>query len=110
MEELFDHPLHPYTQGLLKSVPKLGAHSERLVSIPGTVPNPARFPSGCKFHPRCHRTQQLAQNAPADQVVEISSTGQKLKVLKRCQLRCHNTDLIFQSRILLGPGFDIRLV
>jgi ABC-type dipeptide/oligopeptide/nickel transport system ATPase component len=47
VEEIFDRPLHPYTDGLLKSVPKLGAHSQRLVSIPGTVPNPARFPSGC---------------------------------------------------------------
>jgi len=54
-EELFDHPLHPYTEGLLRSVPRLGARADRLTTIPGTVPNPARFPSGCKFHPRCHR-------------------------------------------------------
>ena len=67
-------------------MPKLGADTQRLDTIPGTVPNPARFPSGCKFHPRCHRTQQLAQSAPPDQVVEISSSGQKLKVLRRCQL------------------------
>src|SRR3954470_13290794 len=60
VEEIFDHPLHPYTEGLLKSVPKLGAHSQRLVSIPGTVPNPARFPSGCKFHTRCPRTRIAA--------------------------------------------------
>src|SRR5947207_8377853 len=58
VENLFDKPLHPYTEGLFKSVPKLGADTQRLDTIPGTVPNPARFPSGCKFHPRCHRTQQ----------------------------------------------------
>jgi oligopeptide/dipeptide ABC transporter ATP-binding protein len=60
VEEIFDRPLHPYTEGLLQSVPKLGAHSQRLVSIPGAVPNPARFPTGCKFHTRCPRTRQAA--------------------------------------------------
>jgi oligopeptide/dipeptide ABC transporter ATP-binding protein len=50
---LFAEPLHPYTQGLFKSVPRLGAKEGRLATIPGTVPNPAHFPPGCKFHPRC---------------------------------------------------------
>ncbi len=50
---LFEEPLHPYTQGLLKSVPQLGFEGERLATIPGTVPDPLHFPSGCKFHPRC---------------------------------------------------------
>ena len=63
VEDLFDHPQHPYTEGLFRSVPKLGAHSERLETIPGTVPNPARFPTGCKFHPRCPRTRELAAEA-----------------------------------------------
>jgi oligopeptide/dipeptide ABC transporter ATP-binding protein len=51
--ELFSNPLHPYTQGLLKSVPKLGFEGRRLATVAGTVPNPLNFPSGCKFHPRC---------------------------------------------------------
>ena len=51
--ELFGNPKHPYTQGLFGSLPKLGAHAERLNVIPGVVPNPIDFPSGCKFHPRC---------------------------------------------------------
>ena len=50
---LFENPLHPYTKGLLKSLPRLGEKKERLDVIPGAVPNPLRFPSGCKFHPRC---------------------------------------------------------
>jgi oligopeptide/dipeptide ABC transporter ATP-binding protein len=50
---LFAQPLHPYTQGLLKSLPQLGHKTERLPVIPGTVPEPLHFPSGCKFHPRC---------------------------------------------------------
>jgi oligopeptide/dipeptide ABC transporter ATP-binding protein len=52
-EALFEEPLHPYAQGLLKSVPQLGFEGERLATIPGTVPDPLHFPTGCKFHPRC---------------------------------------------------------
>ena len=49
----FSQPLHPYTAGLQASLPKLGIVQDRLRVIPGTVPNPARFPAGCRFHPRC---------------------------------------------------------
>lgn len=50
---LFDQPLHPYTQGLLRSLPRLGFTDKRLHTIPGIVPDPLHFPTGCKFHPRC---------------------------------------------------------
>jgi oligopeptide/dipeptide ABC transporter ATP-binding protein len=50
---LFENPLHPYTQGLMKSLPRLGQKKQRLDVIGGTVPNPLQFPTGCKFHPRC---------------------------------------------------------
>ena len=53
VESIFDNPLHPYTMGLLRSLPKLGAEVERLAVIPGVVPDPLHFPNGCKFHPRC---------------------------------------------------------
>ena len=49
----FRKPLHPYTAGLLRSLPTLGVEQEVLRVIPGTVPNPAHFPTGCRFHPRC---------------------------------------------------------
>lgn len=52
-KDLFKNPLHPYTLGLLNSLPKLGEQKERLETIPGNVPDPLDFPSGCKFHPRC---------------------------------------------------------
>ena len=55
--ELFARPKHPYTEGLLRSVPKLTAEhvtkSERLQTIEGTVPKPTRLPAGCHFEPRC---------------------------------------------------------
>ncbi len=49
----FRRTLHPYTAGLLASLPRLGDKRALLRVIPGNVPNPARFPSGCRFHPRC---------------------------------------------------------
>ena len=52
-KELFKNPLHPYTQGLLHSLPQLGARQKRLNTIAGNVPEPLNFPSGCKFHTRC---------------------------------------------------------
>ena len=50
---LFMEPLHPYTQGLIDSVPILGAVKEELAVIPGSVPNLVELPAGCKFAPRC---------------------------------------------------------
>ncbi len=51
--ELFENPLHPYTSGLSKAIPRLDTESEYLETIEGTVPNLAHPPSGCPFHPRC---------------------------------------------------------
>ncbi|MBM6683226.1 MULTISPECIES: ABC transporter ATP-binding protein [Collinsella] len=54
--ELFEHPLHPYTLGLLKSIPRLeDEESERLYMIRGSVPNPLEMPPGCPFSDRCDR-------------------------------------------------------
>jgi len=50
---LFDHPLHPYTRGLLECVPSVEQDNERLVAIQGTLPDPAHRPRGCRFTPRC---------------------------------------------------------
>ena len=64
--ELFGAPLHPYTRGLLASVPRLGRPAPRgaLPSIPGQVPSPADLPAGCAFHPRC--AERLAQCSEVD--------------------------------------------
>lgn len=51
--QIFNEPRHPYTQGLLASLPSRSKRGQRLHSIPGAVPNPAHKPSGCPFHPRC---------------------------------------------------------
>ena len=50
---VFAHPEHPYTEGLLASIPRLDHPRERLRSIPGSVPPATAWPAGCRFHPRC---------------------------------------------------------
>ena len=85
VEELFDKPQHPYTEGLFRSIPKLGRESERLETIPGQVPNPARFPPGCKFHTRCPRTRALAAQSQPQDVVTIHTGEEQAKVMRVCQ-------------------------
>ncbi len=53
VNELFERPLHPYTQGLIGSIPVLGRVAEHLDVIPGSVPNLVNLPPGCRFAPRC---------------------------------------------------------
>ena len=64
--DIFDDPQHPYTLGLLGSIPKLEESSERLLAIEGAVPPPFALPSGCRFHPRCvFATSACAITEPA---------------------------------------------
>jgi peptide/nickel transport system ATP-binding protein/oligopeptide transport system ATP-binding protein len=68
--ELLRRPLHPYTQALINSVPKLGGGAERLTAIAGTVPNPGSMPPGCRFEPRCAKAQpDCARHMP--QLIEV---------------------------------------
>ena len=50
--DIFENPIHPYTRGLLRAVPKIG-RTDELESIPGVVPDLVDPPPGCRFHPRC---------------------------------------------------------
>ena len=62
---LFAAPAHPYTRGLLASVPRLGGARTRLSPIPGTVPPPSAWPPACRFEPRCaERFERCAREAP----------------------------------------------
>jgi len=59
-EELYLHPLHPYTEALLSAVPKFKPDMEtHRIILPGEVPNPSSPPSGCKFHPRCRYAREI---------------------------------------------------
>jgi peptide/nickel transport system ATP-binding protein len=71
VNDIFYHPRHPYTLGLIRAVPTVSGGFEELASIPGSPPNPARLPNGCKFHPRCpFATEQCKVEEP-----ELESVG-----------------------------------
>lgn len=53
VDALFEHPSHPYTEGLLAAIPRMGEDNERLQTIRGTVPPPTAWPTGCRFRDRC---------------------------------------------------------
>jgi len=61
VNHLFANPLHPYTQGLLKSIPTMEGKKEKLYAIEGVVPNPLHLPPGCRFAPRCPYAQDICR-------------------------------------------------
>jgi peptide/nickel transport system ATP-binding protein len=64
-DEVFSDPIHPYTEGLLRAIPKLTEKLEKLTQIMGTVPNLIEPPTGCRFHPRCEfATQHCIDERP----------------------------------------------
>ncbi|MBV9326833.1 MAG: ABC transporter ATP-binding protein [Chloroflexi bacterium] len=69
VRDLFQTPRHPYTQALLRSIPKLGSR-EPLYAIPGQPPDLAELPGGCAFHPRCPRAlETCASEAPPETAI-----------------------------------------
>ena len=62
IECFFSHHRHPYSEGLLQSIPHIGARQEMLSVIPGTVPNLTNPPTGCRFHPRCRFAMSRCQS------------------------------------------------
>jgi len=62
-EDIFKNAAHPYTRGLLKSLPNASKRGHELYSIPGTVPDPAFKPEGCPFHPRCDYVQDTCRRS-----------------------------------------------
>src|SRR2546423_12767204 len=64
VNDLFERPKHPYTHGLFRSLPSLNEKRARLAAIPGSVPNPLDFPSGCRFRTRCAMAQEVCKQEP----------------------------------------------
>jgi len=99
VEEMLTRPVHPYTLGLLATVPRLNRGNKRMTGIPGSVPNPAHLPTGCKFHPRCSKARErCSQEEP--EMTEVRGQGtevekqkseiadRKSKIDKHC-VKCH---------------------
>jgi len=84
VENLFDKPLHPYTQGLIASIPVLGKMMDKLDVIPGSVPNLVNLPPGCRFAPRCRSRLQYNLNICTEIEPELEEVEPGHKV--RCWL------------------------
>jgi peptide/nickel transport system ATP-binding protein len=68
--QLFDQPLHPYTEGLMNSFPSISGEKRKLTGIPGSPPDLASPPAGCRFHPRCPKAMPVcSQTAPVMKTV-----------------------------------------
>jgi oligopeptide/dipeptide ABC transporter ATP-binding protein len=73
---IFHKPLHPYTVGLMQSIPRMGRSvKQRLIPIPGSVPDPFSIPRGCAFFPRCPAQKKQACSGPEDVPLTEVETG-----------------------------------
>jgi peptide/nickel transport system ATP-binding protein len=78
-DTIFNAPKHPYTQALLRSIPKVAMKREELVPIKGMVPSPYRRPSGCNFHPRCSQAMEVCSRiAPSNTYLDENHVVQCL--------------------------------
>lgn len=77
--EILDRPLHPYTAGLVASVPSRNERGSPLRQIPGTMPSLANLPEGCSFRPRCSRATEICRSIPEVRTILASRT-----------IRCHH--------------------
>ena len=93
VETIFHAPSHPYTLGLMNSVPRLGVEVEELVAIPGQPPDPFNLPPGCSFQPRCELSQ--GRSRCVDEVPGLTELG------SGHQSACHFAEE-------MGPGSKAR--
>jgi len=78
---LFDQPLHPYTRGLLSCVPTLDQDQDRLVAIPGSLPEPSRRPAGCRFSARCaHAVEACHATVPLLETFDVNHEAACIRV------------------------------
>jgi oligopeptide/dipeptide ABC transporter ATP-binding protein len=78
--DLFDRPRHPYTEGLLRSVPGNVPRGTELYGIPGSMPVAGNMPAGCRFHPRCPHVIDTCSLSPL--ALESISGGQEVRCLR----------------------------
>jgi oligopeptide/dipeptide ABC transporter ATP-binding protein len=83
VHELFEHPKHPYTAGLLGAMPQIGLLGERLTVIPGQVPLPHRMPEGCRFADRCEHVVDACRAAP---VTLTTNSDREVRCMRSSEL------------------------
>ncbi|KAB2445025.1 ABC transporter ATP-binding protein [Bacillus luti] len=77
IEHIFTNPKHPYTIGLLQSLPRLDTDQEELQTIPGSVPSPYHMPSGCRFADRCTHATELCHNTLPE--LQLTQDGSEVR-------------------------------
>jgi len=82
VEDIFNRPQHPYTWGLIGSLPRLEGDVERLAQIPGQPPSLLRPPSGCRFHPRCAYVMDVCSRVEP----ELAPTANDAEHFQACHL------------------------
>ena len=84
---IFEKPLHPYTEGLLKSIPVIGEKRERLYSIEGMVPSQKNYPKGCRFAPRCEYADERCNQCKPE--LYTSPDGRRVRCWKYEEAQDH---------------------
>ena len=84
--EIFDHPMHPYTRGLIRSIPRMsGERAKRLYMIPGTVPLLNQIPSGCRFAPRCPYAVESCRNRDPE-LTNSGTVGHRVRCFRAAEI------------------------
>lgn len=99
VQTIFARPLHPYTQGLIGSIPVLGKLKDRLEVIPGSVPNLVNLPPGCRFAPRCRAREQYQLavcTAQSPELMQVDSNGHKVRCWLYQDAENHRAPLVHQ--------------
>ena len=96
---IFKSPAHPYTLGLLGSIPKVHENRERLQVMEGVVPNPFSMPSGCRFHPRCAHVKDICMEREPH-LIEIED-GHQVSCWKLLDYKVHQGEVSSWQRCFL---------
>ncbi len=103
VEELFYDPKHPYTVGLMASIPRIGTGVDRLKTIPGTMPDLIEVPSGCSFHPRCPYAEESCTRK--EPVLVDPETGEPTGPADKRGASC----LEYTGDLTKSLSFDVRV-
>ena len=91
IDEIFQHPEHPYMEGLLASMPRMDHPENQLVSIPGQPPRIGDFPAGCRFHPRCAYRREECVSIGTSPPLEVAGPDHVTRCIRHAELTLEGT-------------------